>query len=319
MRSPLKYILAFILFTAISISTVYSCSVMFLCNDSLKIIGRNQDWNANLGNIQFHKKEISKVATFWGPAKKDKLTPEKWTSKFDNITFHSEMKQKGVSISIGGMNSEGLVICQLYVNDDDTNNLAFEKTKTAIMSSRWVGYCLDNYKNVNEIIADITKLKVINNFHAHWFAADESGNCAVFETINGNLVVNYGQPLTVPALTNTTYEISCSSLKEYQGFGGKKDVPKGHKSTERFVRGTSLLKKYNNEPPIKYMFSLMHKIRRPSNVDTPTKWSTVYDLKNKIIYYKTLNDKKYKKIIFSEADKKPNNTVLAEIKIKSSK
>ncbi|MCP4179427.1 MAG: linear amide C-N hydrolase [bacterium] len=281
------------------------------------MIGRNQDWNANSGNIQLHKKGVSKTARFWGPAKNKNFTPVKWTSKFDNITFHSEMKQKGVSIPIGGMNSSGLVVCQLYVNDDDTVNLAFQKTNTAIMSSIWVEYCLDNYKNVDEIISNITKLKVINNFHAHWFAADESGNCAIFETINGNLVVSYGQPLTPPCLTNHTYEISCKTLTHYKNFGGNKNIPQGYKSLDRFVRGAYLLKEYKNEPPVNYMFSLMHKVRRPADVDTPTKWSTVYDLKNKIIYYKTLNDKKYKKIIFSKADKKPNNTILAQIKIKA--
>ncbi|HJO96184.1 MAG TPA: linear amide C-N hydrolase [Victivallales bacterium] len=312
----MKYIAVIIFFGILFTTASYSCSVMFLCRDNLKIIGRNQDWNANNGSIKLHKKGVKKTTSLWGPAKKQKLIPATWTSKYNNIAFHSEMKQKGISIPIGGMNSKSLVICQLYVNDDDTTNLAFQKTKTAIMASRWVGYCLDNYKSVDEIISNITKLKVINNFHAHWFAADSSGNSAIFETINGNLVVSYGQPLVPPCLTNHTYETSCSELKQYKDFGGNKNIPDGHKSMERFVRGAYLLKKYKNEPPIKYMFSLMHKVRRPANVDTPTKWSTVYDLKNKIIYYRKLHDNKYRKIIFMEAEKKPNNTVLGEINIK---
>lgn len=296
--------------------SVFSCSVMFLNRESIKILGRNHDWDTDKGKIIVHKKGLEKETRLWGLPQNNSLKPVKWKSKYDNITFHSTVHKKNVFIPIGGINSSGLVICQLYVNDDNTTNLSFGNSETGLMASRWVEYCLDNYRDVNEIISKITQIKVINNYHAHWFAADKSGNCAVFEYINGNLVINYGQPLTFPGLTNHTYELSCSEFKKFNDNNGRV-TPHGHKSIERFIRGISILNKYKNQPPLDYMFKLMHIIRRPANVDTPTKWTTIYDLNNKVIYYKTKDEKKYRKLIFDEIIKSTQKDRMTIVNIKA--
>ena len=84
------------------------------------------------------------------------IEPAKWTSKYNNITFHAEEKTD-VYMPIGGMNSEGLVIAELYVNDDNTTNISFKNTKQALMCSRWVGYVLPNGTIIKRINANVKK------------------------------------------------------------------------------------------------------------------------------------------------------------------
>ena len=306
-----------IIILVLSISTAYktqACTAFFLCRDSVKVLARNHDFRTKKGYIRVRRKGDKRKADLFDKKGIKNLEPAEWTSKYDNITFHAEEKPN-VYMPIGGINSAGLVIMELYVNDDDTSNTSFKNTKPALMCSRWVGYVLDNYKDVNEIIADITKLRLINNFHAHWLACDKSGNSAVIEYINGNLVVNYGQPLTVPGITNHPYADSCNELKKYISQKGQKQLPHGHKSIERFIRGTYYLNKYREGNPIEYMFKLMKDVSRPATTDSPTQWTTIYDLENRKIYYRIRHDDKLHTIDFDKETKKPNGTIIVRLKV----
>ena len=176
------------------------------------------------------------------------------------------------------------------------------------MCSRFVEYALDNYKDVNDIIHNATNLRLINNFNAHWFASDKSGNSAIIEYINGNLVINYGQPLTIPSLTNHPYIYSCNQLQKYSFLGGKiKKLPQGHKSIERFVRGTYKLFNYDGSDPIQYMLKLMQSITRPTSTDSPTQWITIYDISNMKIYFMTRHEKKLQCLDFKKETEKANH------------
>ena len=311
----LKIFISLIIFIMLTYNT-YACSAFFLNNDKVKVFARNHDYRTHKGFVEVRRKGISRTTRIFDEYKGSNIEPVKWTSKYDNITFHSEEKDK-TFMPIGGMNSEGLVIAELYVNDDNTINISFNKTKESIMCSRWILYVLDNYKNVNEVIADITNLKLINNFHAHWFIADKSGNAAIIEYINGNLVIHYGQPLTIPGLTNHPYVYSCNELKKYNflGLGGqKKELPKGHKSIERFIRGTYRLFSYDNTSPVDYMLKLMKNVARPISTDSPTQWITIYDITNMKIYYRIRHDKKLHFFDFNKEIQKPDQTKIAILK-----
>jgi penicillin V acylase-like amidase (Ntn superfamily) len=302
-------LLTFFLFAAYN---TWACSAFFLCRDSVKVLSRNHDFKTERGYVRVHRKGIDRKAKLFDKKGIKNIESAVWRSKYDNITFHAEEKPN-IYMPIGGINSEGLAIVELYVDDDNTANLSFKKTKQAIMCSQWVGYVLDNYKNVNEMMANITNLRLINNFHAHWLACDKSGNSAVIEYINGNLTISYGQPLTISGITNHSYNYSFNELKKYLFLGGKKELPQGHKSIERFIRGAYKLHKYNKGNPVQYMLELMKNVARPSTTDSPTQWVTIYDLENRKIYYRVRHDKKLHTIDFDEEIKKPNGTIIKRI------
>ena len=288
-----------------------ACSAFFLCRNDIKVFARNHDFKTSKGYIRVHRKGVHRKAKLF---KKDikGLVPATWTAKYDSISFHAE-EQPSIFIPIDGINSEGLVISELYVNDDNTTIQSFHNTKRSLMCSRWVTYVLDNYKDVNDVIANITNLRLINNFHAHWFICDKKGNSAIIEYINGNLVINYGQPLTIPGLTNHTYQYSCDKLNEFRFMGGEKEIPKGHKSIERFIRGSYELHNFKKGKPIEYMFRLMENIARPTSTDSPTRWITIYNLDNNMIYYINNDTKEPQKIDFDKEIKKENGTIIAKI------
>jgi len=151
----------------------------------------------------------------------------------------------------------------------------------------------------------------------HFLVSDASGDVAVIEYLEGKIVVHRGAELPHTVLANCTYENSL----EYKASKEKKENKSFNDWTEnssgRFVTAATMIEAYlGKEDRIDYSYDILESVSQPGG----TKWSIVYDVSNKTIYYKSeLNPVRQKidmkRIDFSCNDQRlfvPMSELLAE-------
>jgi len=128
----------------------------------------------------------------------------------------------------------------------------------------------------------------------HYLVADANGNAATIEFLNGKMVVHKGNDLSLPVLTNNTYDESVRSFKNSNSYGNN--------SLERFNDACKMIQELNagntNSSLTGYAFDILNKVSQGDF----TKWSIVYDLTNKTIQFKTDRFQQIKTVSFSAFD-----------------
>jgi len=248
------------------------------------IFGRNYDWITDAGMVCTNLKGLSKTSL----ATENGGTIS-WISKYGSITFN----QYGKEFPTGGMNEKGLVVELMWL---DETKYPPADTRPAIGVLQWIQYQLDNYTTIDEVIATDKKLRIspTGTTPLHYLIADANGNAATIEFLNGKMVVHKGNDLIVPVLTNNIYD---ESVKAY-----KNSSSNGNNSLERFSEACSMINKLNadgiTKPISEFAFDILGEVAQGDF----TKWSIVYDLKNKSIQFKTNRFKQIKTVSFSAFD-----------------
>jgi penicillin V acylase-like amidase (Ntn superfamily) len=183
--------------------------------------------------------------------------------------------------------------------------------------STWAQYLLDMHSNVADAVADLRKeefrvqtivLPTGRPANMHLAISDASGDSAIFEYVNGKLVIHHGKEFKV--LTNSpTYDQQLAIMEYWKMAGGlTTSLPGTSNAADRYVRASFLLgalpaetsEKYiTGTPQKKFHFqasmavlSLMRSIGTPlgfSLDDMPwvssTIWRTVSDSTNRIVLF----------------------------------
>ncbi len=264
------------------------CTTFFINHNGEMVFGRNYDWVTGSGLVCTNLRGLTKTSMKVNDGKS--IT---WTSRFGSITFN----QYGKEFPTGGMNENGLVVELMWL---DETKYAKEDDRPAIGVLQWIQYQLDNSATVNEVIASDKKVRVTaTSAPLHYLVADATGNVATIEFLNGVLTVHQGNSLPFPVLTNSTYA-------ESKQLGAPKAVANTgafqNNSIERFSTACSMLKQFtDNKISIHsndHAFSILDKVAQGRH----TKWSIVYDLKNKRVRFKTLDYPAVKEVLFSIFD-----------------
>ena len=233
-----------------------------------------------------------------------------WESKYGSLVV------SGYDIgTCDGMNEKGLVTSMLALVESDYGKPA--GGGKVICMSTWAQYILDNHATVEEAVADLSKeefrvqtivLPTGRPANMHLAVSDASGDSAIFEYVNGKLVIHHGKQFKV--LTNSpTYDQQLAIMEYWKLAGGlTKSLPGTSNAADRFVRASFLLdalpvetsKNYiSGSPQQKVHFqsamcvlSLMRSIGTPlgfSLEDQPwvssTIWRTVSDSTNRIYLF----------------------------------
>lgn len=276
---------AFVLFMVINFGvSVLACTTFFINKNGQMVFGRNYDWVTDAGMVCTNLKGLSKTSlqTENGEA----IT---WLSQYGSITFN----QYGKEFPTGGMNEKGLVVELMWL--DETKYPAADN-RPAIGVLQWIQYQLDNCATIDEVIATDKKLRIspTGTTPLHYLIADANGNAATIEFLNGKMVVHKGNDLTVPVLTNNIYDESVTAYKNSSA--------NGNNSLERFSAACSMIQKLNEgsitKPINDYAFDILAGVAQGNF----TKWSIVYDLKNKNIHFRTNRFKQVKTVNFSAFD-----------------
>ncbi len=277
---------------------------LYVAKDGTVLTGRSMDWgedmHANMWVLPRGMKRDGMGGT----------NTVQWVSKYGSLIV------SGYDIgTCEGMNEKSLVVNMLALVESDYGKPAVGGK--VICMSTWAQYILDNHATVAEAVADLSKeefrvqtivLPTGRPANMHLAISDASGDSAIFEYVNGKLVIHHGKKFKV--LTNSPIYDQQLAIMEYWKMAGglTKSLPGTSSAADRFVRASFLLealpvetaKKYiSGSPQEKFHYqaamcvlSLMRSIGTPlgfSLDDQPwvssTIWRTVSDSSNRIVLF----------------------------------
>lgn len=280
------------------------------------MVGRNADWN---------DKDVEIVMWLFPRGMKRDGTagknPVKWTSKYGSVS----LGMYG-NISGDGMNEEGLVCNLLFLAEADYGD-PNQEGRPNLSIGAWVQYVLDNFKTVAEAVEALKDdpFTIISgqfgngrSIAVHFSTSDSSGDSAIFEYIDGKLVIHHSPDYKV--MTNSPiYDQQIAINAYWDLIGGKNSLPGTISAADRYVRASYFLKvspKFKNRrEALASIFSQMRAVSVPlglADPDKPNISSTMYrmyaDSDTKLYYYDNAYDPSsfwvdLKKVDFSEGVK----------------
>lgn len=217
-----------------------------------------------------------------------------WTSKYSSIV--TSMWSMG---TVDGMNEKGLAAHALYLDVEDVRFPEVDE-RPSVANALWVQYLLDNYATVEDALADIDRVRITSptfrgiELGVHIALEDPSGDSAIIEPVDGELVIHHGPQYSVMA-NSPTLDAQWENLKRYHPFGGELPPPGDITSTDRFVRSAYFLhylpEPANTEEAVAGVFQLIANVSVPfgapySTGDVyPTWWRAGADLTNRVYYF----------------------------------
>jgi choloylglycine hydrolase len=272
-------------------SLAYACTTFCIDDGDELVFGRNYDWDIGVGLVMVNKRGMSKTA-LTSPTE----VPASWVSKFGSVTFN----QYGREFPTGGMNEEGLVVEQMWLEE---TKYPVRDERPALTELTWIQYQLDECKTVDEVIATDSRLRIMpNGAPLHFLICDRTGQAAVIEFIDGNMVVRTAKELPYKALANSPYEKSLSYLKTCRGFGGEKVLAADSvDSLDRFAKAVRGIEQYTageQGDAITQAFRILEEV----SLGEITRWSIVYDVKNLAVQFKTGKSPKIKRLSLKDFD-----------------
>ncbi len=280
----MKKILALAVVSILQTPIIFACTTFFINKNGQLVFGRNYDWVTDAGMVCTNLRGLAKTSL-----KTESGETISWVSQFGSITFN----QYGKEFPTGGMNEKGLVVELMWL---DETRYPSADNRPAIGVLQWIQYQLDNSSTIDDVIAADKKLRIsqTGTTPLHYLIADAKGNVATIEFLNGKMVVHKGNDLSVPVLTNNTYD---ESVKAY-----KNSRANGNNSLERFEQACNMVKQFTADktdmPATDYAFNILSEVAQGNF----TKWSIVYDLTNKTIQFRTERFKQIKSVSFSSFD-----------------
>ncbi|HKM53748.1 MAG TPA: linear amide C-N hydrolase [Isosphaeraceae bacterium] len=224
----------------------------------------------------------------------------KWTSKYGSViaAFHD-------IATADGMNDAGLVANVLYLVEANYQTEG-ASGKPQLSVGAWAQYALDNYSTVAEAVEALKAepfaiiappLPGGKAAGGHLALSDASGDNAIFEYVNGKLVIHHDRTYTV--LTNSpTFDEQLAIDTYWKDVGGVKFLPGTHRSSDRFARMSWNLgaapMAHNPRLAVATVFSLIRSISVPLGIADPEKpniaatiWRSVSDIQSKRYYFES--------------------------------
>lgn len=268
---------------------------VYLGSENLVITGRSMDWLSDMStNLWAFPRGIERNGAAGS-------TSIQWTSKYGSVGA-------GVwDIAIAdGMNERGLVANMLYLTETTYPTPTPHDSRQPMSLSLWAQYLLDNYATVAEAVAEMRR----EPFYiipvespdgkagtAHLAISDATGDSAIFEYIDGRLMIHHSRDYQV--MTNSPVFDQQLALNTYwREIGGTVMLPGTNRAADRFVRASfyvnAIPKTANPIEAAASVFSVMRNVSVPLGITTPnqpnissTIWRTVADQTNKRYFFES--------------------------------
>ncbi|QEE48836.1 linear amide C-N hydrolase [Flavobacterium alkalisoli] len=279
-----------------SIYNLFACTrVMYKGENGLYLTARSMDWSEDImTNLWIFPRGMERS----GETGKNTIT---WKSKYGSVVASAYEIS-----STDGMNEKGLVANLLWLVESEYP--VWDHKKPGLSIAAWVQYVLDNYATVNEAVEGLSKesfVIVTDNVPGqqrkatlHLSVSDAKGDSAIFEYINGKLVIHHDTSYTV--MTNSPIFEKQLALNEYwKEIGGTVMLPGTNRASDRFVRASfyteAVPKTDNTRVAVASVFSVIRNCSVPYGISTSnqpnissTRWRTVSDHKNLVYYYESV-------------------------------
>ena len=288
---------------------------VYLGPDQMVITGRTMDWKEDLkSNIYLFPRGMKRAGA-------DSGNTIHWTSKYGSVIT------AGYDIGTSdGMNEKGLVANILYLTESSYDRPNDNRPVMGI--SIWTQYVLDNFATVDEAVMELRKelfrieapdMPNGSKSRLHLAISDPTGNSAIFEYINGNLIIHEGRECQI--MTNSpTYEQQITLNNYWKQIGGLTMLPGTNRAADRFVRASfyinAIPQTSNQKEAVAGVFSVMRNVSVPLGISTPdepniasTRWRTVSDQKNKVYFFESTMTPNIFWINFTDLDFSPTGSV----------
>lgn len=223
----------------------------------------------------------------------------KWTSKYGSVVTTAFE-----TVTSDGMNEKGLVASLLWLEEAVQPRRDVKIPGVSI--SAWVQYVLDNFATVDETVKALEKedVQIVDLFlpegvsaTLHLAISDASGDNAIFEYIDGKLIIHH-DPSYVVMTNSPTFDKQLALNEYWKEIGGSVMLPGTERAADRFVRASH----YTNSIPktgdgllgVATALSVIRNCSVPLGVVTPgqpnvasTLWRTVCDHRDKVYYFES--------------------------------
>lgn len=277
-------------------STTFACTrAMYVGPQNTILTSRSMDWTTDVGsNIWVFPRNMERD----GAAGTNSI---KWTSKYGSvITTFFEVA------TVDGINEHGLVANLLYLAESVYPKLGAKDKRKTISISAWAQYVLDNFKDVNEAVEALKKEPFVvqqvttpDGYPGvgHLAISDPSGDSAIFEYIDGKLVIHHDKKYQV--MTNSpTFDQQLAINAYWQDVGPEAMLPGTSRAADRFVRASYYVSVAPQTSELKkstaYTFAIIRDASVPFGGSMPNKpniaatlWRTVSDQKNMLYYFES--------------------------------
>lgn len=242
--------------------------------------GKNYDWMTATGSVNINLRGLAKSSL---PLEEGKAL--KWISKYRSTTFN----QYGKEFPNGGMNEKGLVVELMWLTE---SKYPLKDDRPGLSVLQWIQYQLDNYATVDEVVATDKLLRIVSTgTPQHYLVADAKGGVAAIEFLGGRMIVHRSDKLPYPVRANSTYDEALHTFKSKKPNGS---------SVDRFSNACAMIQQYKraktSKPLVDYSFDILSRVAQGNF----TKWSIVYDLSNKKIYFKTTEHQQVKTVTLNQ-------------------
>lgn len=268
--------------------------IVYLSSDDLVITGRSMDWKHDIATSLW---VFPRGMRRDGRAGANSLA---WTSRFGSVIA------SGFDISTtDGINEKGLTAQLLWFAESVYPQAGADDPHLSL--ALWAQYVLDTCASVHEVVAllrDSPCVVITSGVPGedrlatlHLSVSDASGDSAIFEYIDGKLVIHHGRQFQV--MTNSPrFEEQIALSSYWKQIGGTTMLPGTNRSADRFVRASfyiSALPKYTNpKVAVAGVFSVIRNVSVPLGITTEnepnissTRWRTVADQKHLLYFFES--------------------------------
>jgi penicillin V acylase-like amidase (Ntn superfamily) len=244
---------------------VLSCTTVCLLDKEKAVVAYNYDFYPPEGLVLVNKRGTRKISVV-------RTQGATWLATYGNVTFN----QFGRDNPMTGINEKGLMVSQMWL---DETRYPPADSRPVIGILEWIQYNLDLHASVAEVLANAETVRPTSRSPIHYLVTDATGDAAAVEFLDGKLVVHRGVAMPVRALANSTYADSVAAFDRAKSKG---EVPPTVSSLDRFVRA-AMLAGQGNADPIARGFEILASVAQPYF----TRWSVVYDLSAREVYFRT--------------------------------
>ncbi|MBK8553646.1 MAG: linear amide C-N hydrolase [Ignavibacteria bacterium] len=269
--------------------------VVYQGPDSYIITARSMDWKDEIpANLWIFPRGMERN----GAAGSNSVN---WKSKYGSIVTSAF----NIS-STDGMNEKGFVANLLWLAESKYPD--YNGTQKGLSIAAWVQYMLDNFATVEEAVNEMSKEEFVvvstdipgtKTFASlHLSISDSKGDNAIFEYIDGKLVIHHGMQYNV--MTNSPVFDQQLALNEYwQQISGTVMLPGTNRASDRFARASFYIKAIpqtdNTVIAVASVFGVIRNCSVPFGISSEsepnissTRWRSVSDQKNLVYYFETV-------------------------------
>jgi choloylglycine hydrolase len=275
----------------------HACSrVLHVSADASHVVtGRSMDWFEDIkSNLWAFPRGLKRD----GAAGANSLA---WVSKYGSVIT------AGFDVgSTDGLNEQGLAVNMLYLGETDFG--ARDKARPGISWSAYTQYLLDSFATVAEAVEGMNadRVQVVGSPlpgstskppSIHFALSDATGDSAIFEYLDGKLVIHHGKQYIV--MTNSPVYSEQLALNAYwETVGGDAMLPGTRRAADRYVRASFYAKQLpdpaTDRQAIANVLSVVRNVSVPFGATDPnapnlstTIWRTVADHTRKVYFFES--------------------------------